>query len=246
MYKAMINRMEENSLDVVYCTCYRFFNDDLSIKDARYIREIFCENKEEIYQKMIPRLISGTDGNYEVTGAMWGAVYRTDIIRINNIYVEPIKAVYSEDNFFNIQYLMYAERAESINVPLYCYRNNGQSITSEIKEYTIPSLMQFKKRVVKLLSNTKIPSADIEALADIRIIVAYSVVLKKIIDANSYNAFVDYIKTDQKRYDINLHYTRENLSKVSFQVKLFWVLMRAKYYMPLYVLVKIYSKFILK
>ena len=78
----------------------------------------------------------------------------------------------------------------------------------------------------------------------IRFIVTFSAVVKKKIDALSLGEVKRYLKETIRGNNVNLSFEKEDLACVEFQVKLFWILMRYKLYTPLYLLVKVYSKFV--
>jgi hypothetical protein len=78
----------------------------------------------------------------------------------------------------------------------------------------------------------------------IRFIVTFSAVVKKKIDALPLGEVKKYLKDTIKENGVDLSFTKDDLSCVEFQVKLFWILMRYKLYTPLYMLVKVYSRFV--
>ena len=244
MYSTMMGCMQKDNLDVVYCTCYRFFNDDLETKSTRNIKEVFCQNREEIIKDMILPLMSNLEAGYEVTGSMCMAVYRTDIIREGSLAVIQPKIVFNEDNFFNIRYLALSQRARAINRPFYFYRRNMASITNTIYEHTIPAMKRFADEAGKVARELGISEEEISLRNKTRFMVSFSAVVRKIFDQKPRKEAIKYVKDKVKENSIDLTYTKKELSCVEFQVKLFWILMRYGLYTPLYMLVKVYSKLI--
>ena len=244
MYATMMNCISEDNLDVVYCTCYRFFNDDLSTKSTRNIKEVFCQSREEIIRDMILPLMSNLETGFEVTGSMCMAIYRTDIIRNNNLTVIQPKIVFNEDNFFNIRYLALSQRARAINRPFYFYRRNMASITNTIYEHTIPAMKRFADETALVAKELGVPDKEISLRNKTRFMVSFSAVVRKVFDQKPRKEAIEYIKNKVKENSIDLTYTKAELNCVEFQVKLFWILMRYGLYTPLYMLVKVYSKFI--
>ena len=244
MYAEMVGRMEKDNLDVVYCTCYRFFNDDLSTKSTRNIKEVFCENRQQITENMILPLMSNLEPGFEVTGSMCMAVYRTDIVKENNLQVIQPKFVFNEDNFFNIQYLALANRAATLNRPYYFYRRNMASITNRLYEHTVPAMKRFADETAKVASSLGVSQQEINLRNRTRFMVSFSVVVRKVIELMPFGEAKKYIDRKIKENSIDLGYTKQELGCVELQVKLFWVLLRHRLYLPLYLLVKLYSKFI--
>ena len=244
MYAQLMTEIEKDNLDAVYCTCYRFFDDDLSNRSMRNISESYCTSKEEIAQNMILPLIASTKIGVEIAGSMCMAVYRRSIIAENNLAVKPMEEVFSEDNFFNIEFLSYAHRAKAVNKPLYFYRRHMGSVSNRVHDYTVPALKRFAEYTKQIGQRLGLDAKEMEKRNRIRFIVTFSAVVKKKIDALSLSEVKRYLKETIRGNNVNLSFEKEDLACVEFQVKLFWILMRYKLYTPLYLLVKVYSKFV--
>ena len=244
MYAQLMAEIEENNLDAVYCTCYRFFDDDLSNRSMRNISESNCTTNAEIAQNMILPLIASTKIGVEIAGSMCMAVYRRSIIEENNLAVKPMEEVFSEDNFFNIQFLSCAERAKAVNKPLYFYRRHMGSVSNRVHDYTVPALKRFAEYTKQIGAKLGLDAAEVGKRNRIRFIVTFSAVVKKKIDALPLGEVKRYLKDTIKGNNVDLSFTKDDLSCVEFQVKLFWILMRYKLYTPLYLLVKVYSRFV--
>ena len=85
-------------------------------------------------QRRIVGLIDAELSDPSQTDALvtaWGKIYKTEIIRKNQIQFTDTKEIGTEDALFNIQYLEYAREVKIMNFPLYNYRkNNFVSYTS--------------------------------------------------------------------------------------------------------------------
>ena len=244
MYAQLMSEIEQNNLDAVYCTCYRFFDDDLNNRSMRNISESDCATKEEIAQNMILPLIASTKIGVEIAGSMCMAVYRRSIIEENSLAVKPMEEVFSEDNFFNIEFLSYAQRAKAVNKPLYFYRRHLGSISNQVHSYTVPALKRFAEYTKQIGKRLGIDAKEVEKRNRIRFIVTFSAVVKKKIDALPLGEVKKYLKETITANNVDLSFTTDDLNCVEFQVKLFWILMRYKLYTPLYLLVKVYSRFV--
>ena len=244
MYSTMMGYMEKENLDVVYCTCYRFFNDDLCTKSTRNIREVFCENREQIIKDMILPLMSNLEAGFEVTGSMCMAVYRTDIIKENGLQVIQPKIVFNEDNYFNIKYLTLSQRARTLNIPFYYYRRNMASITNTIYDHTVSAMKRFADETAVIAKGLGVSDEEISLRNKTRFMVSFSAMVRKVFDQKPRKEAIEYIKRKVSENNLDLSYTSRELACVEFQVKLFWVLMRYGMYTPLYMLVKLYSKFV--
>ena len=244
MYAQLMAEIEQNNLDAVYCTCYRFFDDDLNNRSMRNISESFCTTNAEIAQNMILPLIASTKIGVEIAGSMCMAVYRRSIITENNLAVKPMEEVFSEDNFFNIEFLSYAQRAKAVNKPLYFYRRHMGSVSNKVHDYTVPALKRFAEYTKQIGQRLGLDAKEVEKRNRIRFIVTFSAVVKKKIDALPLGEVKRYLKDTINGNNVDLSFSKDDLSCVEFQVKLFWILMRYKLYTPLYLLVKVYSRFV--
>ena len=244
MYSVLIQNMESDNLDVVYCTCYRFFDDDINKKSIRNIAEVYCQSKEEICKQMILPLIGNLQVGFEISGSMCMTIYRKNIIDENNLFVRSMEDIFSEDNMFNIEYLAYCQRAKTVNIPLYFYRKHLSSVSNRVHDYTVPALKRFEQKCIEIGENIGIQQDEIIKRCKVRFIIAFSTVVKKQIDNSSLKQTKKYIKKIIKDNNLDFSFTKEELGYVEFQVKLFWVLLKYKMYNVLYLLVKVYSKFV--
>ena len=244
MYTQLMAEVKQHDLDAVYCTCYRFFDDDLNNRSMRNIQENFCTTNAEIAQNMILPLIASTKSGVEIAGSMCMAVYRRSIIAQNNLAVKPMEEVFSEDNFFNIEFLSCANRAKSVNLPLYFYRRHLGSVSNKVHDYTVPALKRFAEYTQQIGEKLALDADEVKKRNRIRFIVTFSAVVKKKIDILPLGQVKKYLKETINGNKVDLSFTKDELSCVEFQVKLFWILMRYKLYTPLYLLVKVYSRFV--
>ncbi len=244
MYNKLMQQMDRDNLDGIYCTCYRFFDDDINNKSLRNIQENFCVSQKEIADKMILPLIASTKAGVEIAGSMCMAVYRRNIIEENRIKVRSMEEVFSEDNFFNIEFLSCAERAKTINQPLYFYRRHSDSISNKVHPFTVSALKRFAEYTGQICEKLGIDAKEAEKRNCIRFMVTFSALVKKQIDVLPLKELKKYLKNTVKENDLDFKISKEAMQCAEFQVKLFWLLMRFKMYTVLYLLVKIYSKFI--
>lgn len=79
----------------------------------------------------------------------WGKIYKTEIIKKNNLEFVDTKIIGTEDALFNIQYLEFAKQVRVLNLPLYNYlKVNEVSLTRLYKPY----LFQQWKRLYHKIS----------------------------------------------------------------------------------------------
>jgi len=244
MYSVLMAEMTDEKLDAVYCTCYRFFNDDLSNLSMRNIDEISMTGKEEIASGLLLPMVSPVKPGIEIPGSMCMTIYKKSIIDENNLRVRNMSEIFSEDNFFNIEYLAYSEKVKTLNKPFYFYRKNLNSISNIVHDYTVPALKRFEKGVCEICEKLDISVREAQRRCKVRFVVRFSAVVKKKIDALPLKEVKKYLKETIRENNLDFSFTAADLQCVEFQVKLFWILLKFRMYTPLYLLVKIYSRFI--
>lgn len=97
----------------------------------------------------------------------WGKIYKTKIIKDNNVKFIDTKEIGTEDALFNIQYLEFAEKVKIIDVSLYNYlKNNFESLTKLYK----PNLFnQWKNLYAKIFDLIKSKDTDFKKALNNRI-----------------------------------------------------------------------------
>ena len=172
------------------------------------------------------------------------AMYNTRLIQKNNITVKPVSEISGEDNLFNLEFLTLCSKVKWVDKPLYYYRNNPASLSNNVKDYTVPAIMNFEREAMALGIKAGIDYAELVKRNKIRVMVSFSTVIRKIIAFNSLSDTKKYIKKQIEQNGIDVDFTLDYLKSSQFQVALFWVLLKFRMYTPLYLLVKIYSRFI--
>lgn len=246
MFSTLMPMMTDENLDAVWCTFNRFYNDDVNDSRACQIMDMLCEGKEEIIKNMVLPIISSDNPQFETPGTMCGVIYRADIIRKSGLRVAPVKESSSEDNQFNVRFLPLCSKVKWVNLPLYCYRKNMASLSNNIKDYTVPSYKNFERQLLEMAKGWNVDYAEVERRCKRRIITAFSTVAKIVIANNSLKESKKTIKKYITDNDIDTSFTAAELKNTDFQVALFWVLLEWKMYLPLYLLVRIYNRFIVK
>ena len=87
----------------------------------------------------------------------WGKIYKTEIIKENQIQFTDTKEIGTEDALFNIQYLEFAEKVNVLNIPLYNYlKNNYESLTKLYKPNLFQQWKTLYQKISEIISNKNI------------------------------------------------------------------------------------------
>lgn len=87
----------------------------------------------------------------------WGKIYKTEIIKKNEISFLDTKMIGTEDALFNIQYLEYADKVNVLNLPLYNYfKVNNSSLTNLYKPYLFQQWKTLYQKISEIILNKNI------------------------------------------------------------------------------------------
>lgn len=139
----MINMMQEtavkNNSDVVLCSYIREYKER-SLPKVFDETEVIVYKKEDVksslYRKMVGPigLEMKKPENLHSLITAWGKLYRSSIIKENNIKFIDTSVIGTEDCLFNVHAFRYVNQAVLINLPLYHYwKGNSSSLTSSYK-----------------------------------------------------------------------------------------------------------------
>lgn len=129
MYERMYAVAKEHDADVVFCNCYK----DESKKNSYYL-EPGVYDRKAIEEKILPRSLAGISSNGTnsvIRWCNWLRLYRTDLIKENNIkFGRGFRR--SQDLQLTFETALYAQKYVSINDE-YLYHNrddsNGNSLS---------------------------------------------------------------------------------------------------------------------
>lgn len=139
----MINLMELNNTDVSLCSYSREYAEKAMDKDLGF-KDIEIFNQNDVRNKLYRRMIGPIEDelkspeNLDSLITAWGKVYKTSIVKDNNIKFIDTSIIGTEDLLFNVYVFNYVNKAVLINKPLYHYwKGNLSSLTSGYKENLI-------------------------------------------------------------------------------------------------------------
>ncbi|OAS85130.1 glycosyltransferase [Metabacillus litoralis] len=163
MYKDMLKIAEEDHIDIVMCTYIREFGTHS--KEKTFDLPERCNYFHDDVQNNIMRRLVGPL-NEEVAnpelldawGTVWSKLYRTELIRKNNIRFIDLNEIGSnEDTLFNIHASYYAKSFVFLNKPYYHYwRANNTSITSKHNPHLVSQFGKLYNRVEGFLNEKKL------------------------------------------------------------------------------------------
>lgn len=141
--------VERNLVELVYkiaeennCDFVRFHNyrEDITTGEKKIRKSPLEEgfySKEDIKQKILLPIIGvlpNQTGNDFVGMSVWRNLYRASVIRKENLKFVSEREFISEDVIFNISFFDVSSRAYVINIPLYHYIVNDNSLTAIYKK----------------------------------------------------------------------------------------------------------------
>lgn len=140
MYEQLYHTAIQENADIVMCTYIREFGTH-SKEKLFHLPEKVCYESGEVKSQMMRRLVGPLNeeiANPELLdawGTVWSKLYRTDIIKENNIHFIDLEVIgTNEDSLFNIHTFYYTRKFVFLNKPYYHYwRVNSASVTSGYK-----------------------------------------------------------------------------------------------------------------
>lgn len=138
MCEKLISVANKHSADFIICGNYnistigtsrrKIFPESIEFQEDSFDREIRVATLGLIGEKM------SNPSKLDRLTPIWARLYKTEIIRKNNIKFIDLHKLPSECLQFNYEYCMYAERGYYLDVPLYYYRRNTQmSVTKPFR-----------------------------------------------------------------------------------------------------------------
>ena len=122
-------------------------------------------------------------------------VYRRDFLVKNNLYFNE-KIWANEDSFFNISTNFYSKNTKVLNIPVYCWRGNPQSVTHDPK-YIMKTLHQLIYSNDSVVETMLLLNKDKKDIAN----TTFDIICKVYLDMNK----PDWHKPENKEYkDITL------------------------------------------
>lgn len=118
MYEVLFNNITENNSDISVCNFSRFDRKN-EIKNTRYNNSTLtfeARNSAKFYSHALD--------------SSCNKLYRTNIIRNNNLHFESKSIVPQEDFYFLVKYLAHSSKISSVSEALYNYRIRKSSITN--------------------------------------------------------------------------------------------------------------------
>lgn len=135
--------------DLVACSYYRAY-EKFNIPRVFDIDGIFDAN---FFQRRLTGLVGEELKDPSLSDCLvtaWGKLFKSEIIKENNLQFVSTKEIGTEDLLFSLEYASYASKVYIINEPLYMYRrNNVSSLTSTYK----PNLLNQWSLLFKLIEN---------------------------------------------------------------------------------------------
>lgn len=164
--EGMYSLCKKNDLDLSYAEHIRHFMDG-STEDRifYYEKDFYCreEIKKEIYHNCVYFPTSEEKAN--AIFAVWVGMYKSSIIKDNNIQFVSERDYYSEDSLFNLMFLQYCKKVGLFRERLYHHEIGDNTLTTstELQQKitnwyryikNISEKNNIEKYIIKWLNNT--------------------------------------------------------------------------------------------
>lgn len=229
----------ENHVDECKMGFQRIRNDNYICGERKFNFEVFQGEKAKIIYA--PRLIGSAPNKHDsIEMCVCGTLFNGDIIREHHLRFPSERELLSEDLFFHIEYLQYADGACTVENTDYKYRVNATSLTKSYKADRFEKSLIFYEEVVRRLNQYGYGKDEINrAKRNFFVYVRASISQEINYEKNSMRAAVKNIKkicTNEKLQDIIKSYPVE---KLGFTQRVFILCIRYRMAFLLYVLKKL-------
>ena len=133
-YEHLYNLAVKNSLDAIYYKYTRFTKED-EVVPSQPNNDITKYCDEDVKGLMLDIIASEPSAkvDHKIQCSSCTAMYRTSIVKENNVRFHSERELISEDLIFNLDYLKHAQKVAFNNGEHYHYRVNLASLTSAIR-----------------------------------------------------------------------------------------------------------------
>lgn len=138
MFKTLYEAAVSNDSDMVFC--------DYMAQTKKGDINVYADNsgnktydRQEILKLILPYFFGYDDDEIsqyksfcpfaDYTSYVWLCIYKTSVIKDNNLLFPDQKTYYNEDHLFNLNFVFHASRITHVAKFLYCYRDSSASLT---------------------------------------------------------------------------------------------------------------------
>lgn len=133
-YEHLYTIAKTENLDAVYYKYERFINED-EVNETEACNEITKYENEKVKELMLDIIASEPSAkvDHKIACSSCTAMYRSNIIKENNVRFHSERELISEDLIFNLDYLKHAQKVAFNKGVHYHYRVNNTSLTSKVR-----------------------------------------------------------------------------------------------------------------
>ena len=250
--------VERNLVELVYkiaeennCDFVRFHNyrEDITTGEKKIRKSPLEEgfySKEDIKQKILLPIIGvlpNQTGNDFVGMSVWRNLYRASVIRKENLKFVSEREFISEDVIFNISFFDVSSRAYVINIPLYHYIVNDNSLTAIYKKDRFDKEVIMYKKIESIVkeknfSNDSLVRASRTFLDRTRMCLRQEFSRKNISLKDQRQSIIKICSNEMLTDIINIY----PLKKMNIEYRFILFLIKNKMYIAMKILFEVFKK----
>lgn len=232
MVEYMYNKAKNTDTDIVMCTYMREYINNSKEKVFNLPDEIIFEDnnlKYDLYRKLFGPIgyeLFKPDG-MDSLGTVWGKLYKSDIIKKNNVKFVNLDIIGSnEDSLFNIYTFKFASKILFINKPLYHYwRQNENSLTTKYNPNLMKQWHRLFEYMYDVIDEENLDNIFCEALENRICMSVLGLGLNECSEDNTLSRRnkIQNIKNIQSDFVIRKAYKKFNIEKFPLHWKIFYI-----------------------
>lgn len=169
-------------------------------------------------------------------------LYRTDLIRVNNLCFVSERYCVSEDFFFNYSYIKKCSKIMIVKEYGYIYRNTPMSISHSFSSEQIDRVYNFYNEIQKLVFSEQITSDLKERVYRCSLSKVRSLLHRLVTSSISTKQQVSYIRQIICSHQVKDMIDNFDYNKYRFSLKVFTICMKYKFTLLVYMLLKLKAK----
>lgn len=224
MIELMVDEIEKNYCDLVMCS-YFLDNKD-GIKPISLNINGSFDEQSKIVSSYIETILSCVRGKIKLPGFMWVRLFKREFIE-DSFFVSE-REYFTEDDIFNIKYALKCNKISIIDVPLYHYCFNENSLSNSYRKNKFDMLIHRADYICDYLKRQRL------SVSNDRIIMMYLSALFLGIDnevlLGNKESFRKKVITMMEYSSIKKHFKLSNLKYMSNSSILSFLLLKLRFY----------------
>lgn len=188
MFEKLYDKAIKNNSDIVCCELYLYKNNNDKKIRKEFDDNIDIELKLENLENFFRDYYFGKIYSYNACDK----IYKSSLLKNKNIMFGDNKKIFSEDNYFQLRVLQFAQKISFLNIPLYYYYIRSTSIMNSYKNDLMKMNLKMGEEFIEFAKISK----DEKLMNKIMANNVFNWIIESTINNLNDNKFADKLKID--------------------------------------------------